>query len=120
MKYFNLSYWYNFFVQGPPNFRTCDLATLKNTLSVSHSPRLLATGPIRNAEIMESPLTIDNSLYPYYNAWFPPIRKASNRSQDPSKQQKRIEKLKLCRTLTNEYDNEHIIYHIQKRRNTIL
>ena len=39
-------------------FLARNLATLKNTLSISHSPRPLAVGPIRNAEIMESLLRI--------------------------------------------------------------
>ena len=37
-----------FFGQGLPNFSTRDLATLNNTLSISHNPRPLAVGPIRN------------------------------------------------------------------------
>ena len=50
-----------------------------------------------------------------YIAWFWPMLKASSKSKDPSK---RLQKLKLCRTLTNEYNNEHIIYIVQKRRNS--
>ena len=45
----NSSYWYILLMHGLPNLLTRDLATLKNTLSISHSPQPLAAGPIRIA-----------------------------------------------------------------------
>ena len=45
-------------MQELTNFLTRDLVTLNNILSISHSPRPLAAGPIRNAENMESLLAI--------------------------------------------------------------
>ena len=47
---------------GFPNFLTGDLVTLYYTLSISHRPRQLASGRTRNAEIMESLLTIGYRL----------------------------------------------------------
>ena len=44
--------------KGPPHFSTRDLATLNSKLSISHSPRTLAAGPIRIAENTESLLDI--------------------------------------------------------------
>ena len=55
------SYRYIFVVQGLPSFLTRDLATLNNTLSILHRPRPLAAGPIGNAEIIESLLTMIRS-----------------------------------------------------------
>ena len=43
-----------FFVERLLNLWICDLATLKNTLSILHSPRLLAAGHLGNIIIMES------------------------------------------------------------------
>ena len=40
------------------HFLTRDLVILNNILSISHCPRLLTAGSIRNAEIMESFLAI--------------------------------------------------------------
>ena len=45
---------YIFVMPGFFNFLTLALLTLNNTLSISHSPRPLAAGPIRNSEVMES------------------------------------------------------------------
>ena len=45
-------------MQRLPIFLTRDLVTSNNTLSISHSPRPLAAGPIQNAKIMESLLGI--------------------------------------------------------------
>ena len=38
---------------GCPKFQTGDSETLNDTLSISHNPRPLAAGPIRNTENME-------------------------------------------------------------------
>ena len=43
--------------------------TLNNTLSISHSPRPLAPGPTRNAEIMESVLRMRYSSPDGENIW---------------------------------------------------
>ena len=56
---YNPSCRYTFIVQGHPNFPTRDLVTPNNTLSISHSPRPLAAGPIRNVKIM---FVIDHNL----------------------------------------------------------
>ena len=58
---YNPSYRYIFIVQGLPNFPTLDLVTPNNTLSITHSPRLLASEYIRNAENIESLLVITYS-----------------------------------------------------------
>ena len=42
---------------------TRDLVTSNNTVSISNRPRLLAAGPIQNAEKMKSLLTIDYKLF---------------------------------------------------------
>ena len=49
---------YIFALPGLPNFLTRYLVTLNNILSISHSPRPLAAGPIRNAGNMASLLVI--------------------------------------------------------------
>ena len=54
---------YIFVVLGLPNFLKRDLLTLKNTLSISHSPRPLAAEPIGNTENIESLLAIPFNLY---------------------------------------------------------
>ena len=48
------------------------------------------------------------------NFW--PLPKDSQRSQMSEKQKKKLEKRKLSRLLTNDYDNEHIIYLVQKQK----
>ena len=55
----NLDIWiliirYIFALSGFPNFLTRDLVTMNNTQSISHSPRSLGAGPIRNTETMRS------------------------------------------------------------------
>ena len=49
---------YIFVMPGFFNFLTLALLILNNTLSISHSPRLLTAGPIQNPEDMESLLAI--------------------------------------------------------------
>ena len=59
LAFFDLNYnRYIFAVPGIPNFLTRDFVTLNNTLSISHSPRPLAAGPIRNAKVIGSHLAI--------------------------------------------------------------
>jgi len=67
---------YIFVVQGLPNFLTRDLITLNNTLSISYSQRPLAAGPIRNAENIESLLTI---LYRPYTKQCANFKEANTR-----------------------------------------
>ena len=55
-------YWYIFVVQGLPNFLTRNIVTLNNTPLISHSPRPLAAGSIRNVKTMESLLNITHSM----------------------------------------------------------
>ena len=52
---FDLNYnRYIFAVPGLPSFLKSDLVALNNTQLISHCPRPLAVGSIRNAENMES------------------------------------------------------------------
>ena len=52
----------NFRRAGTLQFFTCDWVTLNFTPSISLSPRQLAAGPIRNAKIMESLLSVADSV----------------------------------------------------------
>jgi len=61
-KLYNTPVGYIFVVSEHFNSLTRDSVTLNNTLSISHSLRPLAAGPIRNAENMETLLVIGNYL----------------------------------------------------------
>ena len=69
-------------MQALSNFLTSALVTLDNTLSTSTSPRPLATGPIRNAKIVEFFLLMVHKIQIRWITCFKTLKEIEIKQQD--------------------------------------